>query len=685
MNKTSLFAVLSLLGVGCLAAADHPGPTGSAEFKGCHMSWTDRELVIGNRHFERKWRINEGLLTATSFRDLDANVEWLAKPADRPAPYPAGSIAGGPRSLSGTTRSGRLNPVEEESLVLELSTTGDDSLVYRFQVFPSARGVGILFKSGFNDAVETRPQPDGGIGKHPSVNTAVDGDSLEDLLLSPEHLQFTQVTLKDQTDANQKDLVIENQSLVTPDGDPLKLKGNVFFVEDPLTNAGLLFLKLAPLPHARPVKSEWDAQLLANSRRLRYAGQGYPFVLLAYAGGRLGRIEALQTYQRQLRRYDPQRDGMFLSNTWGDRSRDARINEAFMLKEIEAGARLGVDVIQIDDGWQKGRSANSAKGKGVWNGYWAADPEFWQPDPQRFPAGLGPVVKAARDKGMKFGLWYGPDSSNDASNWQRDADRILQLHKEDGIDYFKLDSLKAVTTATERNLRRFWDRVLDQSDGRVVFDLDVTAEIRPGYFGAPDVGPVFVENRYTDWHTYWPHKTLRNLWMLSQYVDPLRLRMEFLNNTRNQNKYANDPLAPGRYPPDFLFASVMSANPLGWFEASNLPEDYIESVSKLVKIWKRERSQWFAGNMIPIGDAPDGTRWTGFASMGAGQRSGYVLVFRELNDEPRWSAAMPMFGKGLHRLTTLAGHGSAELTGGQFTAKVSQPLDYLWLKVEPAD
>jgi hypothetical protein len=38
--------------------------------------------------------------------------------------------------------------------------------------------------------------------------------------------------------------------------------------------------------------------------------------------------------------FDPTRDGEFPSNTWGDHSRDARINEAFVLKEIEAGARL---------------------------------------------------------------------------------------------------------------------------------------------------------------------------------------------------------------------------------------------------------------------------------------------------------------------------------------------------------
>ena len=81
---------------------------------------------------------------------------------------------------------------------------------------------------------------------------------------------------------------------------------------------------------------------------------GLPVRALSRTRGARGRIEALQTYQRQLRAFDPSRDGRFLSNTWGDRSRDARINEAFILLEIAAGARLGVDVIQIDDGWQKG-------------------------------------------------------------------------------------------------------------------------------------------------------------------------------------------------------------------------------------------------------------------------------------------------------------------------------------------
>ncbi len=579
---------------------------------------------------------------------------------------------------------------EAESLLVTMVAVGRTTLNYRFQIFPGARGITIQFAV---DGIEVGPPKVAG-KKAAETATEIElanaavaadaGDSLEDLELSPTHLRFTQATLLDQTD-NHNELVFEKEWLLMINEAPLQLPGNVFFVENPLTGAGLLFLKQGPLPHARPQKSAWDAMVVAGKRRIRFAGQGYPFVLLAYAGGRNGRVEALQTYQRQLRAYDPARDAMFLSNTWGDRSRDARINEAFILKEIEAGARLGVDVVQIDDGWQKGRTANSARGKGVWNGYWAADPDFWQPDPQRFPHGLQPLVKAARERGMKFGLWFGPDSSGEAGNWNRDAAKILELHRTQGIDYFKIDSVKAFTTTAETNLQKFFARVLQQSSGRVVFDLDVTAEIRPGYFGAPGAGPIFVENRYSDFHRYWPHQTLRNLWMLAQYVDPLRLRMEFLNNTRNVQLYPEDPLAPVRYRPDCLFAITMFANPLGWFEVSNLPKDYVASVSKLVHIWKRERHALFAGHIRPIGSAPDGVTWTGFASVAQDRRSGYVLLLRELNQNPDWQMDLLPFARATYAVDVLAGSGTAGVNAGKLSVRIPEPLQYLWIRLRATD
>jgi alpha-galactosidase len=457
--------------------------------------------------------------------------------------------------------------------------------------------------------------------------------------------------------------------------------GNLFIVEDTLSGEGLVFLKLAPLPHARGRELKLDLQAAYGDLRLLGhgidpadpTGAGYPLATIAYAGGRLGRIRAIQQYQRQIRPYQPHRDGQFLSNTWGDRNKDGRICESFMRLEIEAGANLGVDVVQIDDGWQRGPSANSIVAGGVWDGYWAADERFWQPHAQRFPNGLADLAAAAKAKGMRLGLWFAPDSSNHFANWRRDADQLLELHRTLGVDHFKLDSIKMHSRQGEQNLRRLIDAVLTESSGTIACDLDVTAEVRPGYFGLMHAGPIFVENRYTDWHRYWPHATLRNLWQLAHYIDPLRLRMEFLNNTRHADQYAGDPIAPWAYRPDYLFATVMFASPLGWFETSNLPPGFVEQVAPLVKLWKQHRDAIFAGPIVPIGDEPSGSSWTGFA----GER--HVVIFRERHAEPLRTFALPQ-----HRgeVQILAGRGDAELRDGELRVTIPQPLDFLWLSIE---
>jgi alpha-galactosidase len=361
------------------------------------------------------------------------------------------------------------------------------------------------------------------------------------------------------------------------------------------------------------------------------------------------------------------------------------VNADFLGKEIEAGARLGVDVVQVDDGWQKGKSGNSAFGQGAWGGFRASDPEFWKPHPERFPNGLKPLVDAARAKGMKFGLWFGPDRDNDMAAWDKDAQLLLDVFRKENIDYVKVDAVEVTSPAAERNLHQFYDKVLRASDGRVVFDADITAGLRPGYFGLQRVGPIFVENRYTDFHRYWPHHTLRNLWTLAPHVDPLRLRMEFLNQARNTGNYRNDPLAPSAYPPDTLFASVMFANPLGWFEVSNLPENYFETIPPLVKAWKAERQAIFSGHIIPIGEAPDGRAWTGFASVSTDRKSARCVVFRELNESADWSIPIPLLAEGSGRVTVPGGKGTARMEGASLHVRIPETLQYLFFRIEPGE
>lgn len=688
MNKLVFIGIIAIFTNRAQSEEELSSPTGSAEFNGCRASWNETGLVIGNRHIERKWRLRDGKLTATSFRNLTTGMEWIREPAKQPAPLPdVGSDQA--RILEFAVASGRSDFVGEEALVVVAVSAGR-KVHSRFRIFPGAAGVEILTELTGKPVATAAPANEMPVVAAPTgvemVTSApiIDpGESLENLLLTPRHLRLTQAVIMDQSDIR-NELVQENEWLLLNERS-LELPGNVFDLENILTGEGLVFVKFAPLPHARPVKSAWDCQINAIQRRVRFTGSGYPGVLLAYTGGVAGRTVVLQDFQRQLRRYEPKRDGMLLSNTWGDRSADSRVSEAFILKEIEAGARLGVDVMQIDDGWQKGMSGNSSFGKGAWGKFYAADPDFWTPHPERFPNGLDPLVKAAKERQMELGLWFAPDSEESNAHWERDANLILGNYKKLGVKYVKIDAVEIADRKAEENLRKFYGKVLEETCGNLTFDIDATAGLRPNYFGSPTVGPVYVENRYTDWQNYWPHLTLRNLWKLSRYVDPLRLRMQFLNNTRNADKYGDDPLAPGAYPPDYLFASVMASNPLGFFEVSHLPEEFAASVSKLVAVWKQERRQWYSGKLIPFGDVPDGRSWTGFASVGAGAREGYVLVFRELNGKAEWSAALPMFGKGPHRVTTLAGTGKAELDGRQINVTIPESQRYLWVKVFPAE
>jgi len=83
----------------------------------------------------------------------------------------------------------------------------------------------------------------------------------------------------------------------------------------------------------------------------------------------------------------------------------------------------------------------------------------------------------------------------------------------------------------------------------------------------------------------------------------------------------------------------MFANPLAWFEVSNLPADCAARMAELIAIWRQHREAIFAGTIVPIGAAPDGVSWTGFASIAA-DGGGYVLAFRELSAQAGWNPGL---------------------------------------------
>lgn len=468
-------------------------------------------------------------------------------------------------------------------------------------------------------------------------------------------------------------------------------RGNILTVTDGENGGGFLFIKEAPCSGVQLAYR--NADFISDFGTFSVTGLGvddsdvtprkwtrtYGSVLCTFGGDELSALMALRSYQKQCRILAPGRDEMVMMNTWGDRSQDAKVNEAFCLAELDRAAALGITLFQIDDGWQAGKSPNSAVANGSFKDIYA-NASYWTPDPVKYPRGLRPVVDHGRELGIEVGLWFNPSVQNDFADWEKDAATIVGLWRDYGIRMFKIDGLTVNSKRGEENLRSLFDRVLEQTGNSVMFNLDATASRRNGYHYFNEYGNIFLENRYTDWGNYYPYWTLRNLWLLSRYVPAEKLQIEFLNNGRNHDKYpSGDRFAPSRYGFDYIFATTMAGQPLAWMEASNLPDEAFE-IKPLVEAYKKVAHDFHCGTILPVGSEPSGRSWTGFQSI-KNDREGYLLIYREDNDAPRasvitWLPAgckvelTPVLGNGRRRTVSVAGNGAVDVS-------IDRPNDFV--------
>ena len=348
-------------------------------------------------------------------------------------------------------------------------------------------------------------------------------------------------------------------------------------------------------------------------------------------------------------------------NTWGDRGQDGRIGHDFALAELDRAAEVGVSHFQLDDGWQAGRSSNSATPGGSLDDIWRRD-DYWAVHPQRFPQGLGPVVARAAELGVELCLWFNPAREGGYANWRRDAGAMVALHHAHGVRTFKIDGVDLPSKAAETNLRSMFDAVLDATGGAAAFNLDATSGRRTGYHRFAEYGTVFLENRYTDWGNYHPHWALRTLWQLSHHVPPQRLQVEFLNVARNPGRYPPlDPLAPANVPIEYAFAVTMTAQPLAWMEATGLSADQVARLAPLVKTYRAHQAAIHAGHTFPILAEPDGRSWSGLASLRPD--GGYLAVYREWCDDDAASCDIPGLSAPPASVERVLGDGECAPTG----------------------
>ncbi len=605
----------------------------------CEAFLHDDVLTVRNTRIERTWRWNGGNLIGLSLVDRSSGDRWLLEEGEPDCRLPGVEDAAshGTLTLREVPGHGACMPHLEAIVEARLGTI---EMRRVFRVYPDCPAiVGDIYLRG--TANGTWLKDPGQPGERANVErlagaflNEIPAPSTERLRCRRRHLHLTFVRFFDITD--QRNTLVD-ETRAYPYRPLTAYPGNLMLARDVVDGRSFWMLKQAP---CSDVQLAWPGgDFAVDQTGVQVIGLGLePGDLVPDEWRRgygvvvgVGGLDELRAYQHAVRTDMPDRDHVVMANTWGDRSQDSRMNERFVLAELEACKRYGISHLQLDDGWQKGRSSNSAFEGGSLQNIWRSD-DYWQVHPERFPRGLAPVLARARELGIEICLWFNPSSDDDYANWERDAETLIGLWREHGIRIFKIDGVVMRTARADHNLRAMFDRVMAATEGETAFNLDVTAGRRWGYHLGREYGTIFVENRYTDWSNYYPHTTLRNLWQLSRYVPAQSLQIEFLNIWRNADRYpADDPLAPARVPFAYAFALTMMAQPLAWMELQNLPPE-AATVADLIRRYREHQPAIHAGSIFPIGGEPSGTGWTGFQSCRGDE--GYLLFLREWNQRP---------------------------------------------------
>lgn len=615
-------------------------------FCDCYAVYENNLLTIGNDLIERQISLENGIPSSVYVLNKKTGYKFVSSDNRKSVMFgiPGFDFASSRVSVYATTdtRHGFSN----ESMTVSVHFEKENRAVYAlFRIYPDSAFIStsLSLNGVFGYGVKTEVCEDEYAGYQKRHDECVEAVSINE-----EHLKVTEVEFFDFTDVR-NNAVRKRERLAffwSPTTEDI-YKGQIFVMDAYTKKNCLVMVKEAPCAYGRFCDSKYDLKCeIRENARIKGFGVDFsgekqftPDVALYYAtiGVAQDFDSAADGYKKYYRLEWKEGDkGTFImSNTWGDRHGDSRICHDFMVKEADAGKKIGVDIIQLDDGWQTGITANSFlkknKDDGVWgSGLYKSCPNFWEPAKHKFPEGFKKTSEYIVSKGAHIGLWFSPDFDNDYENVDKDIETLVGLYKNYDITFFKIDGVNIVNKKMEANLVKLIETVHARCDGNVSFDLDITGnQKRWGYLTNKHYGNLFLENRYSTALNYYPFTTLRQIWLLSEFLPTQKFQIEVLNRQLAKEMYnQKDFLAPANYTEDYCFAIAMFACPLLWTEMSNLEKEDSEALTKVAKVHKKIKKDMANLVVKPIGNEPDGLVFSGFTALDENGK-GYALLFRD--------------------------------------------------------
>ena len=380
---------------------------------------------------------------------------------------------------------------------------------------------------------------------------------------------------------------------------------------------------------------------------------------IAWTGGNDECQLAIKKFDRY--RYPVDDNDMYISsNTWGstrvkqDGKRTAR--ESNVLRQIKLCDDLGIDVMQIDDGWQD---------------------KNWLPDKKVYPDGWKNVRAEAEKRGVTPGLW---------ASWAASEEALKENCDKGDFKYFKIDFYNFNSYENIEGLISKVRNLIKHSEHTVRVNWDTTGHRpRAGIYFAREYGNYWMENRkpYEPAHAvYIPHQVLRDVWQMSKYVNLNKIQIP-IQNVEMVNPEASNAI---KHRQDYATAIALMASPMFFQELQYLSEQAKDQIRPLLAVYKKHRPEIFSGYVFPIARKPDDKSWTGFQCHIFENNTGYLTIFRELqNAESKKQIKLKFLGGKIIKFKDLQSQKESILKvsdGGSVTFHIEKPADFRFYRYQ---
>lgn len=583
------------------------------------------ELVVATGRVEGRWKwTGEGLVTS-GLRDLKTRREWITQEPVHAADWDLRLFAGRPALKALTAdvstddgfTSEHLRIIAELDYPLPAEHHPNSGLRVRFEIwaYPDAPGLRTQVSLGT-----------WGQWVAPGIATS-DDYRIDYLPLSVGGLNRQTVGFYNDHDGRNADDIdfVENKTIAAPfpGAEDYPRANMVFFYDDA---GGVAVVKESHKVINKPGVN--TGSFRATGDGVESTGWGAALAYLerdgmlpCWASWRICWDRGEEEKQLALKRFDRMRypvsdDAIvLLANVWGGGRRQEGAKEENILKEIESCAELGIDVLQIDAGWQDNDPATPA----------------WLPMTEAYPTGWGNIMRRAKESGVTLGIW------SRATDAVANPDKLNRLYDE-GFRQFKIDIgswstydfLHKITTIA-RDLKK-------HSGHQAMINWDVTHKgLRVGYLFNREYGNLFLQNRRLPFaseghgpttHTYVPRRILKDQWRAADYLNLNQILFNVQTTEFVHPETSNARL----YGDVYSFAATIMSAPLFFTETRRYSPVDRAALKQIIAVYKQHRAALYAGYVFSIGDLPGDASWTGFQNYHPDKTTGYLTLFRGIDN-----------------------------------------------------